>query len=60
MKLENAINIRNRDPVKLEIGSAQIKASLGKELHFSTLNRTCFVNKQIHIFSCTLTKTATS
>ena len=27
MKLENAINIRNRDPVKLEIGSAQIKAS---------------------------------
>ena len=27
--------------------------SLGKELHFSTLNRTCFVNKQIHIFSCT-------
>ena len=26
MKLENAINIRNRDPVKLEIGSAQIKA----------------------------------
>ena len=27
--------------------------SSGKELHFSTLNRTCFVNKQIHIFSCT-------
>ena len=27
--------------------------SLGKELHFSTLNKTCFVNKQIHIFSCT-------
>ena len=28
------------------------KISLGNELHFSTLSRTCFMNKEIHIFSC--------